>query len=97
MLVRFLWLRHICWNHSTDFLSGNLDSESAASGLLQLDLKFARQVLNKELDTIGDDDVQQTAFTLVKAMKKLVLLCFVDVWKMPAGFPIMDLFPMDIL
>lgn len=70
----------------------NLVWECFASSLPQLALNSSRQVLNRELDITGDDNVQEAASTFVKAIKKLDLKRHIDAWKTPAGFPSMKCF-----
>lgn len=58
---------------------------------------FTWQVLNKELDNTGDSNLQQAAVTFGKAVEKLDLKRYLDVWEMSDGFAVMQTFQMLIL
>lgn len=79
------------------FFGCDLDSECIASSLPQMALFCSRQLLNKESDITGDDNVQQAAFTFFNVMEELELKHCIDVWEMPAGFPIMQILSLHIL
>lgn len=79
------------------FVGCDLESKSVASSLPYLAFIFARQVLYKDSDTIGDDDVQQTASPFVKAIAELHQKRHNDVWETTAGFPIKQTFLLHIL
>lgn len=67
----------------------DLNWEFVASIHLQLALIIARQVLNERSNIIWDDDVQQAAFTFVKALEELKLNRRINACKTRDGFPIM--------
>lgn len=74
-----------------------LDLECVASSLPHLSLIFSFKISKKETDLTWNDYVQQNAFKLVKVVEELDLKHRTNVWEMPAGFPIMQIFPLGKL
>lgn len=60
-------------------------------------LIFNRQVMDKQLDITGDDDVMQAAFFFVKGIEELDLYRCINVWETPARFTIMGTFWLYLL
>lgn len=57
----------------------------------------ARQVLNKESDATGNDDVQQATSTFVKTLDDLNLKRRIDVLETPVEFLSMQTFSLHLL
>lgn len=72
----------------------DLDSQCFASSLSQLALIFAHRIFMEKHNTTWDDNVHQTASTIVEAMDELNLERQINVWDTPEGFSIMQTFPL---
>lgn len=79
------------------FVGIDLDSESAASSLSQLNLIFARHVLKEKSDIAGEDEVQQAGFAFVKIMEDLSFNFRINVWEAPAGLSILQAFSLQMV